>query len=228
MMTNAGPAVRHAPNPWRQFLRRGLTAALPRSLFMTSGPKGCGATCLTFDDGPHPEHTPRLLDVLARLGVRATFFVVGCRAERHPDLVRRIAEEGHELGNHSFSHAAPGSTAAGQLIAEVRKTSALLAELTGRAPALFRPPHGKVTAGEFWRLWWMGQTVVLWNMDPKDFACQSPEELHARLHETSLRGGEIVLLHDNLPHAAEALPGLVRAARRSGITFATISDWVEQ
>jgi peptidoglycan-N-acetylglucosamine deacetylase len=211
---------------WRQSLRRGMTATLPRRLFMTSGPKGCGATCLTFDDGPHPEHTPRLLDVLARLGVRATFFVVGCRAERHPDLVRRMAVEGHEVGNHSFSHPAPGSITTGQTIAEARRTNTLLAELTGRSPALFRPPHGKVTAGVLWRLCRAGLTVVLWNVDPKDFSRETPGEVLAWFRDRPVGGGDIVLMHDNVPHAVEVLPALIEEVRTRRLDFTTPSRWI--
>jgi peptidoglycan-N-acetylglucosamine deacetylase len=161
----------------RQLIRAGMARVLPRCLFLTRGPRSARSVCLTFDDGPDPEHTPLILDVLKREGVPATFFVVGRRAARHPDLVRRVAAEGHALGHHSYSHSPPEQTSAGRLVAEVGKTGDVLTRIVGFSPALFRPPHGKVTAAKLWGLWRRGMTVVLWNVDPKDFSCGSADEL---------------------------------------------------
>ena len=193
---------------------------------MVSGPRAATDVCLTFDDGPHPVHTPRLLDVLAECGVKATFFMVGREAERHPQIVRRVAGEGHAVGGHSFSHAAPGETPAAHLAEEVERTERLFEQIIGRRLRLFRPPHGKLTPGKLWRLWRSGQSVVLWNVDPKDFACRSPEELAGKLDGGSLRGGDVVLLHDTVPHAAEVLPGVIAAARRRAVGFATVDEWL--
>src|SRR5262249_22133542 len=93
-------------------------------------------------------------------------------------------------------------------------------------PRLFRPPHGKLTAGKLLRLWRGGQTVVLWNVDPKDFACRTGEELRAWFGRRPLQGGVVVLLHDDRPHAATALPGLIEATRKRGLRFTTPLPWV--
>jgi peptidoglycan/xylan/chitin deacetylase (PgdA/CDA1 family)/glycosyltransferase involved in cell wall biosynthesis len=221
----------HAPRPsaWspRQLLRRALTALLPRRRFLTRGPAESGSVCLTFDDGPHPEHTPRLLDGLRRQGVRATFFVVGRQAERYPELVRRIAAEGHTLGHHSYSHSEPGQTSARQLLDEVRRTRDLLAGLTGTPPVLFRPPKGSLTARKLWGLWRAGQTVVLWNVDPKDYARRAAGEVRDWFRRRPLNGGDLVLMHDNHPHAAEVVPGLVEDAHGRGLTFSQLPEWTQ-
>jgi peptidoglycan/xylan/chitin deacetylase (PgdA/CDA1 family) len=183
---------------------------------------------LTFDDGPHPEHTPRLLDLLKDQRVTATFFVIGQRATRHPELVRRMAAEGHLVGNHSFSHSEPRATTARQLLDEVRQTRDLLAEVLGGPTTLFRPPRGQVTAWKLWRLWRAGQTVVLWNVDPKDFAQTSADAVRAWFRDRPLRGGDVVLMHDNHPHAAELLPDLITDARQRGLTFTTPAHWIER
>ena len=216
-----------APNPWHQILRKGLAATLPRRLLMTKGPSHGGSVCLTFDDGPHPEYTPRLLDVLKDRDVRATFFLIGQKAERHPDIVRRAVDEGHVVGNHTFSHVDLRSISARRLIEEVRRTSALLAELSGRAPRLFRPPHGKANALNLWRLWREGQTVVLWNADPKDYTRGAPGEVRAWFREHPLRGGDMVLMHDKVSHAIDVLPSLIDEARGRGLTFTTPSHWID-
>jgi peptidoglycan/xylan/chitin deacetylase (PgdA/CDA1 family) len=210
---------------WRQLARRALTAALPRKRFLVHGPRSSNALCLTFDDGPHPEHTPALLDVLRTVGVHATFFLIGQNVERYSDVVRRLTEEGHEVGHHSFSHSEPRDTSASVLLQELERTQALLTEITGAPSKLFRPPHGKVTAAKLWRLWRAGQSIVLWNRDPKDWACKAPAQVQAWFERHPLQGGDIILLHDNHPHAAAILPDLAARVRAAGLTFTTAGEW---
>ncbi len=213
------------PNPWRQAVRGTLTALLPRRFVLARGPGASRSVCLTFDDGPDPEHTPPLLEVLRQAGVRATFFVIGERAQRHPELIRRLAAEGHTIGNHTFTHSEPARTSAAQLAREVEQTQTLVAELTGASPSLFRPPHGRVTAAKLWRLWRARQTVVLWNVDPRDWACRESSDVRDWFRKRPLRGGDVVLLHDNHPHAAAVLPEVIASARQQGLSFGQIPDW---
>jgi peptidoglycan/xylan/chitin deacetylase (PgdA/CDA1 family) len=202
-----------------------MALALPRHWFLVSGPAPSNAVCLTFDDGPHPVHTPRILDALKVARVPGTFFVVGERAAQYPDIIRRIVGEGHTLGHHTFFHREPSQTSTRALLTEVVKTRATLAEIVGREPALFRPPHGKLTVGKCWRLWRCKQTIVLWNVDPKDFACRTSGELRDWFRRHPVRGGDIVLLHDNQPHAGEALCELIESTRERGLTFTTPEAW---
>jgi peptidoglycan/xylan/chitin deacetylase (PgdA/CDA1 family) len=213
---------------WRQPLRRLMAVTLPRRMFLVDGPVKSGSICLTFDDGPDPVHTPRLLDVLKQHKIPATFFVIGQQAERHPEIVRRMIAEGHLVGNHSFTHSEPRGISAQQLVEEVQRTRELLLDLTGQAPALFRPPKGKLTAAKLWALWRAGQTVVLWNSDPRDYVCRSASDVRNWFRAHPLCAGNLVLMHDNRPHAAEVLPELIAAARRRGQTFVTVSEWVQQ
>lgn len=203
-----------------------MAATLPRRLFMTSGPAASRSVALTFDDGPDPAHTPAVLDRLRALGVRATFFVIGSKAEASPALLARIAEEGHEIGHHSYSHSAPHETSAPALVAEARRTSALLERLLARRPRLFRPPHGKLTPGKLLGLWELGQTIVLWNRDPRDFACGSVDPIRRWFETQPLCGGDILLLHDVHAHVAPALDAVVERAARLGLRFATPTEWI--
>lgn len=218
-------ATEARPSPFRQLVRRGMSLTLPRYLFMTCGPQASLSISLTFDDGPDPVHTPALLDRLRALHVRATFFVIGGKAKAHPGLVSRIADEGHEVGQHSYSHRPPHETSALSLFAETRRTTALLTRLTGRRPCLYRPPHGKLTPGKLLGPWILGQTVVLWNRDPKDFALREVGPLRRWFETTPLSGGDILLLHDVHAHVAPALEALVERAARSGLSFATPAEW---
>ncbi len=192
---------------------------------MTSGPSESRSVALTFDDGPHPKHTPVVLDRLRALGVRATFFVIGERAEASPALVARIVEEGHELGQHSYTHGAPAATSALTLVSETRRTSTVLLRFTGKRPRLYRPPYGKLTAGKLVGLWALGQTVVLWNRDPKDMAYGAVGPLRRWFETEPLAGGDIVLLHDVHPHVAPALDAIVERSSRLGLGFATPAEW---
>jgi peptidoglycan/xylan/chitin deacetylase (PgdA/CDA1 family) len=210
----------------RQLVRRGMAMALPRRLYMVSGPKESGAVTLTFDDGPHPEHTPLLLDRLKARDIRATFFLVGAQAERHPDIVRRIAAEGHDVGHHSYTHGDPETTSWSVLAGEARRAARLMESLTGRAPTLFRPPHGKITASKALALWTLRQTIVLWNQDPKDYCCGSADALRAWFAGRALEGGDVVLLHDVHPYAAAALDAMVDRVAAAGLRFCRVSDWV--
>ncbi len=210
----------------RQAFRWALAATVPHRLFLTQGPCCCGSVCLTFDDGPDPFVTPRLLDVLREHGVRATFFVIGEKVARHPEIVRRIAAEGHCVGGHSFHHGDPGLTSSRQLREEIRRTADLLAPLVGRKVTLFRPPHGKLTVSKLCRLWRAGQTIVLWNADPKDYSRAAAQEVRDWFEGHPLRGGDLVLMHDNVGHAIDVIPDLSEAIRASGLSFATVSDWL--
>lgn len=214
-------------SPLRQLIRAGMAAALPRRRFMTAGPAGSGALALTFDDGPHPEHTPAVLERLRARGIPATFFVVGAAAAAHPGLVERMAAEGHVLGHHSWSHGAPADVSAAELAGEARRTAALVQGLAGRAPRLFRPPFGKVNASKLFALWRAGQTVVLWSRDPKDFARGSAEAIRRWAATAPLAGGDIVLLHDVHAFAPAALDAVVDRAAELGLRFTTPEEWLD-
>lgn len=194
-----------------------LAAATPGDRLVVRGDPRSASVHLTFDDGPHPEHTPVLLDALAAAGATATFFVVGAQAEKRPDLVKRIVAEGHALGHHSYTHSSPPRTSARALLEEVKRTCDLLGDLVGYAPRLFRPPRGQITTEKLARLWLARQKVMLWNVDPRDFACATSDDLRAALVDRDLRGGDIVLLHDDHPRFAPLLPELARDLGQRGL-----------
>jgi peptidoglycan/xylan/chitin deacetylase (PgdA/CDA1 family) len=214
------------PSAVRQLVRAAMSAALPRKLFMTAGPAASGAVALTFDDGPHPDQTPAVLDRLAAHGARATFFVVGARAEAHPELVARIVREGHALGHHSWSHGRPEVTSPAMLVEEARRTEALLRSLTGKRPRLFRPPFGAVGAKKLLALWRAGQSVVLWNQDPKDFARDDLAPIRRWAEAAPLAGGDILLMHDVHVHAGPTVDAVVARARALGLRFASLEEWL--
>lgn len=191
-----------------------MNQVLPDACFITHGRRDSGRISLTFDDGPDPEYTPRLLDRLDDLGVLATFFVVGERAERHPGIIERMIAEGHAVGSHTWSHADPAVVGTRAFRRELVRTNALLHSLTGSDVKWCRPPKGRVSVGKLAACWSLGMGVALWNVDPRDYTATSAEQLWKRLSAHCWRGGDIVLLHDNQPHADSVLERLVMQFRQ--------------
>lgn len=159
------------------------------------------AMALTFDDGPDPATTPVLLDLLARLGAKATFFLVGARAQRHPELVARIAAEGHEIGNHGWSHRSLPTLSEAEITRELTRTREVL---QGQGQALMRPPFGDATAAVNTTVRRLGYTMVIWNVSGEDWYDDDAETIARRILDRA-RPGAIVLLHDSLyNYVAEA------------------------
>lgn len=172
----------------------------PRSQWLcrtlVSGDPQSPAVCLTFDDGPG-DSTPLILDTLKRLGVRATFFLLGENVERHPELARRIVEEGHEIGNHSFSHPYFCWKMPGRILWEVRRAQEVIEAATGRRPTLFRPPYGIRWFGLSSILARLRLSAVMWSVSSVDWRFPAPRIVQRVIRKT--RAGSIVLLHDGVP-----------------------------
>lgn len=150
---------------------------------------------LTFDDGPDPQWTPRILDILAEAAVPATFFLVGRLAARHPELVRRLAAEGHEAGNHTWSHRHPWTVLSSTARKEVHDGGAAIAGITGRGPKFFRPPHGRLRSCMIEEAERGGQALVLWNHSAVDWGpLGSARGVADRLN--AAQAGDIILMHD--------------------------------
>ncbi|MEI8372306.1 MAG: polysaccharide deacetylase family protein [Planctomycetota bacterium] len=207
---------------WRQFARRMLLSACPRSLLIADGPADKGLVWLTFDDGPHPEHTPRLLEALHTCQIKASFFLIGAHAQQYPDLVREMVKQGHAIGYHTHDHILPFAMSASDFSEDLRRGRKLLHTLAGRETAIFRPPRGKLTRSMLFRLWRDRQKVVLWNTDPKDYAMTSSEELRCWFADHPLASGDIVLLHEKHSFTAAILPELVERTRSANLDFASL------
>ena len=154
---------------------------------------------LTFDDGPDPASTPVLLDLLARHGAKATFFLVGVRAAAHPELVARIAAEGHAIGNHSWDHPALSLLSAADFAAQITRTRAVLAP---HGQELMRPPYGLQSLRSFRQARRLGYRVVCWNGVGFDWLGDDAATVARRVLDP-LRPGSIILLHDSLFTYAE-------------------------
>lgn len=193
------------------------------------GPRGVRRLALTFDDGPDPDWTPRVLDTLAEAGVRATFFLLGERAERTPAIVRRMVAEGHEIANHSWSHRSLWLCGPKATASEIRRAHECLGALAGRPPRHFRPPWGMVNAAMFPVLRGLGERCVFWSIQAEGRrpvpAARQIAHIMDRAHP-----GAIVDLHDAEGTRAAparllaALPPLLEGLRERGYTLAPVAE----
>jgi cellulose synthase/poly-beta-1,6-N-acetylglucosamine synthase-like glycosyltransferase/peptidoglycan/xylan/chitin deacetylase (PgdA/CDA1 family) len=196
------------------------------------GAGGPHQVALTFDDGPDPKWTPKILDILKAENVKAAFFLVGARAEEYPDLVRRIVAEGHEIGNHTYYHPNLALCWPEHIRVELNATQLLLETITGRSTTLFRPPYAADTSPskitelvplELARD--LGYLVVLENIDPQDWARPGADVILQRVKQQR-RDGSIILLHDaggDREQTVEALPRILEYLKTRGDSIVSIS-----
>lgn len=202
------------------------------TLVRLPAPEGSSTVALTFDDGPDPEVTPRVLDLLAQRGLQATFFVIGERARRHPEILQRMVAEGHRVENHTWSHPNTfGFYGLRRLGQEIDRTQDVLAELTGRVPIYFRAPAGIRSPLLDPTLARRGLVLAAWSHRGFDTLDSDPERVFRRL-AGSLRPGNILLLHDGRcattaegsPVVLEVLPRLLDALEAAGLRAAPLPD----
>ncbi len=181
---------------------------------------------LTFDDGPHPYRTDKILSLLAAMRIPATFFVVGQNAALYPAPLRRAVAAGHEIGNHTYSHPKLAGLSQASLAEELRKTDEIIKEVTGKAPTLFRPPEGvrsrQVTAAAEAG----GYSLVLWTIDTRDWAGSSAAHIAREILQNA-RDGAIILCHDYTSgknYTVEGLTEAIPALLAQGYEFVTVSD----
>ncbi|MGW4567661.1 polysaccharide deacetylase family protein [Streptomyces sp. NPDC004561] len=187
---------------------------------------------LTFDDGPDPAATPRFLDTLDRLGVRATFFVLGEHAVRHRALVAETARRGHEVAVHGWTHDRPWRPAVAREAAGVARAARAVHDITGHRPQWYRPPYGILTSGRWLAARRAGLRPVLWSAWGKDWRADATPQSVRALVAADLRAGGTILLHDSdrcsAPdcwHATlDALPAIVTDCREAGLTVGPLRD----
>src|SRR6266436_5085126 len=181
---------------------------------------------LTFDDGPSATLTPKLLDLLAAHHIKATFFVIGENVAEHPEIVARAAREGHEIGNHSWSHPNLAKMSDDNVRSQLRRTDDAIRGATGNRPTLLRPPYGSITARE--KRWIHDEfryRIILWDVDPLDWKRPGPAVVRSRILKET-QPGSIVLSHDIHPGTIEAMPSTFDALEAKGFKFVTVSDLI--
>jgi len=192
---------------------------------ITHGSRDRPRVALTFDDGPDPERTPALLDALGELGAPATFFLLGRCVDAHPAVAARIAREGHEIGNHTYSHRYLPLARSRSVAAELAATDAAIARATGAVPSLARPPYGGRSPRNVRAFARQDKQLVLWDVNSFDWKGAPADEVARRVVERA-RPGSIILLHearDGGEVTVDAVRRLVPALRARGLELATVS-----
>ena len=178
---------------------------------------------LTFDDGPHPVLTPRILNILERRGVRATFFLVGKQVELYPELAREVVARGHDVGSHGFSHCDLTTLSAAEVERELVRSRHVIREATGRDTVLFRPPGGRYNAAVRQAAVGLGFDAVFWTANVADYPGREPSVVGEKLL-AKLQPGGILLLHNGEDPSPELLDGLLAGLAGRGLPCVALAD----
>lgn len=193
-----------------------------------SGPKK-KEVALTFDDAPDDQFTPQILEVLAKYNVEATFFVVGERAEKYPSMLRRIAREGHVIGNHSYSHANLVKLSDAAFRNEIKRTDNAISRVIGYTPKLVRTPYGNIREKQLLWLSRQNHLVVNWNVDSQDWKGLNADQVYDNIMG-AVKPGAIILQHsgggegEDLSGTVQALPRIITQLRTQGYRIVTLPE----
>ncbi|HHV15092.1 MAG TPA: polysaccharide deacetylase family protein [Gelria sp.] len=187
---------------------------------------------LTFDDGPEPKFTPMVLDVLKNHDARATFFIIGKKAESNPQILKRMAAEGHEIGNHSYRHPDFNKLKKDAQLEEINKTTSIIKRLSGQNPVLLRPPGGYLSYDLVEMTKKQNLTIAYWTyqQDSKDWRNGTKPSTIAGHIIKNIQPGQIIILHDGCPNGgatARAVDMIITQLKEDGYTFVTMSELIK-
>jgi len=226
-----GSSFPYRYNPANQSLNtRGSWTPFPwveKYNYAFSGPYNKGAVALTFDDGPDPVFTPAILDKLKKHGVKATFFLLGTNIEKFPELVKRIAAEGHVIGIHTYDHPNLTQVTKEEYTYQIGKSDGLIQSLVGYKPKFFRPPYGEIKEDQIKWATEQGMIVIQWSIDTLDWQGLSPEQITNTVIANVLPGS-IILQHNapgvDLQGTVDALDQLIPQLQNKGVNFVTLPE----
>jgi peptidoglycan-N-acetylglucosamine deacetylase len=199
-----------------------IASALTGNLIQTRGAAHAGSVYLTFDDGPHPEHSAHLLEVLKEHAAKGTFFLIGKAIEKHPQLAKKMLSQGHAIGNHSMNHPKMRRLSMRQQWVEINQGNSALERIDGLKKHSFRPPNGRVTLPILLHSLWHKQPLVLWSIDSLDYSLDS-QGVVKRLQTQPPQAGDVILFHDDGHCAAQALAILLPEWKKMGLQFPALS-----
>jgi peptidoglycan-N-acetylglucosamine deacetylase len=210
----------------RPMLKAAIRRAVPSRYLVWNGQPGGMRLALTFDDGPNAEFTPPVLELLRRAEVPATFFVMGAAVEKLPDLTAEIVAAGHELGNHTYSHANLDRVSWERAFDELRATDRLIRQVDSSFTGMFRPPRGRLgSAGAAYAVR-HSRPAVMWSLDSGDHRLQGVRPVVERIAAAPLSGGDILLFHDDNAFTIDALGPIIEDLRARGFSFCRVTDFL--
>ncbi len=204
-----------------------------RNITVTAAPTHSNIVAMTFDDGPHPKHTPLLLDILKARRIRATFYLIGRNVARYPDIVKRMVDEGHEIGNHTWRHPFLTSLGNTSVLRELDRTSEAVYKAVQRIPVTMRPPYGALSGRQRTLIHTeRDMPTILWSVDPEDWRRPGSDVVASRIVDRS-HAGAIILSHDIHAPTVRAMPTALDGVLDRGYRFTTVSmilghrDWTK-
>jgi peptidoglycan/xylan/chitin deacetylase (PgdA/CDA1 family) len=200
---------------------------LPDRLFLLSKTQQEKTLYLTFDDGPVPGVIERLLDLLDKYQIKVTFFIVGSRAEKNPDLLHEIYKRAHTIANHSYSHPSFDKISHTKKIIEIDKTNLIIKQVTGKPCTLFRAPQGRWDKRLILTLLLKKITAVHWSRDSQDFLKEPANKIAERLLKQPVKSGDIILFHDDNKLCIDALNILIPQWLEQGYCFSALEQEYE-
>ena len=181
---------------------------------------------MTFDDGPHPSLTPQLLDMLQARGIRATFYVIGRNAARYPQILQRMVAEGHEIGNHTWSHPSLHGHSDASVLSQIDRTNRAVYDAVGRPPVTMRPPYGNLYDRQRLMLFEArNMPTILWSVDPLDWQRPGSAVVSQRIVGNS-HAGAVILAHDIHRATVRAMPSALDGVTGRGFRFVTMSELI--
>ena len=181
---------------------------------------------LTFDDGPHPRYTPKILEILKKYNIKATFFTVGINAYYYPDTLKKVISDGHEIGNHTYTHPKVSKIEKGRLKKEIEDCEEILYELGEYKTNLFRPPEGMIDGDILNIINNLDYDVILWDIDTRDWAHTPAKEIADKVIK-NISSGDIILMHDYIGYnspTCDALELFIPELIKKGYKFVTVSE----
>lgn len=226
--TSDGPEYSH-----RQPISTDLVGLFPKEITRRGNSK-ITSLALTFDDGPDLKYTPKILDILQKYNVKATFFVVGTQVIKYPDVFRRIIQEGHEIGNHSYQHLKICELPAAQIKYQLNHNNEIIRQFGGKPEMIFRPPYGALDPASVETISRLGYHIILWTVDSLDWRGLKERQVLSNV-VPKLGRGKIILQHcaadsklEDLQGSNEALPEIIKDAKLHGYRFVTISQMLAE
>ncbi len=181
---------------------------------------------MTFDDGPHPQHTPRLLEILRKRNIKATFYLVGRSVDLYPQVARNTLAEGHEIGNHSYTHRLLSKLSDREILADLARCRGSIQRATGIIPRTMRPPYGGLNVRQRQLVCQeMGYPSIFWSVDPLDWKRPGAKVVTSRILRDTTKGG-IILAHDIHSQSVDAMPATLDGLLRAGFKFVTVSQLI--
>lgn len=200
---------------------KNLVSALTFNRLYYHGNTANKSIYLTFDDGVHEKNTPEILALLNKKNIKASFFVQGCNleSENQQSILKALADSGHSICNHAYSHRKYGEIPLKEYLNEVDATESAIKKITGVSNKFFRPPYGQLTLPTLTTLLLKGYKVVMWSYDPEDSFISNPKQLLDSLKSKALTDGDIILFHDDYDHSLQILESIISHWQALGYRF---------